>query len=496
MLPSINNRNNTPPSTDPTSSEANTNQYSANHTVAPSAQAKIVNNQFRQLSEIGKIKKEESYLNNAEFEALISKDKPNKDNLSLNKSEILPDNEKENFIRRMADFTPIQDESKFNTIEMTSTQEAFMALDALGNAYRLKINPPNRQINTFHEVISSRILHELGLPFSPLTSWVIDKNNQVWIASPIVPDAKDIGPFLIDEGIKYVESSDKEKYERLISDYKKQKANSAELRKSPVVKEVLETYKKGEFDKVSDAHHAILQPLRDSERKALNKQDKMFELLPSKFHSAVLTAAFASEVVGEWDFLNHARYNTMIVVNEDGNVNVQTVDRGVSGLVGFAGKLKSNNKNESLIPALVDDPYSGHLKDNIGSYSPNSSISDKMGDLDFTKISRSFGQIGSIPRSSSMAFVFKPIIKAERENQNYCPVEARDIAEYLKRVEPSKISKLIEHAYEEVERENLTELKDFFLMSSIETDKKSKLADMYNLRIKAIIERAERSTKN
>jgi hypothetical protein len=393
-------------------------------------------------------------------------------------------------IRMLGEFTPDTRPATAPVPVTSATQEAFWAHDASGQRYRLKRNPPERLLNTFHEVMSARLLHTVGLPVSPPTSWVLGPCGAIWIASPVVKGAKDLGLFLIEEGGKHVGLSQKIKYQHLLSQYEHCKVETNALRESPSMQGVLGAYQKGAFNRITDAHHQVLQPLRDHERQLLQLQDKMFALLPPKFHSALLSAAFASEVVGEWDFLNHARFNTVVAVDKHGEVNVQTVDRGVSGLVGFSGKLKSDNDQEVRVPALVDDPYAGHQKSALQSHSPYGSIDRRMGDLDFTQVPRSFGQIGALPRAGPMAFLFKQTIIAEREGLAPAPQEALEVAKQLKSINPALIFNCVQQAYDDAQKHQHVALKNLFSPAGTGVSDAEELAALYQARINAIIARS------
>ena len=79
--------------------------------------------------------------------------------------------------------------------DASATQSAYYA-QLGGIDYRVKLNPPDRLTNSFHEVLSARLLNDIGLRFNPASAWVID-NSSLWVASRVIPGALDVGPYVL-----------------------------------------------------------------------------------------------------------------------------------------------------------------------------------------------------------------------------------------------------------------------------------------------------------
>ncbi|KAF1035357.1 MAG: hypothetical protein GAK35_04210 [Herbaspirillum frisingense] len=383
-----------------------------------------------------------------------------------------------------------------------ATQSAYFAeLD--GVAYRVKLNPPDRLTNTFHEVLSARLLNDIGLHVNPPSAWVVDE-GEIWVASRVIPNARDLGPYLLHAAGEQATRPGKPGREagEALARYRELDGLKQSLSASDAIRPLLEKYRKGGFDQLTASEHAALQPLRDVARHMLQVQEQILDLLPQgrALRSSLLTAAYAGEVVGEWDFLNDLRFNTMVYQDEAGGIHVQTVDRGVSGPVGFGGELKEKCEERANQPAKISDPYaSANAAESF--YLPGM-FSRR--DMDFRKPSPSAGLIGSIPRSASSAFIFKDVIRNEREHlvlqpdtgskarlaPQGMPEEALQVAWLLKhRADPQMVARSIAAACNECRRHPAT--RAMLRPEVMGAADARALAALYNARIQAIIARAE-----
>jgi hypothetical protein len=336
-----------------------------------------------------------------------------------------------------ADLKPV---SESGAQEGASTQAARYMIDREGNRYRLKCNA-NRPGVTFHEVFAAQMLNAMGFSCAPAASFVSDsarklgpEASDVWVASPQVPDFKDLGAFLVKSGKEHVPPEQRSVYEQHLGSYNKA-CNEAQrlLAKGPAA-ELMKGYRKGGVDELDARQHTVLQPLRDCYRNALQAQERMWSLLPPSFHDELLRAFYTSEIVGNWDFLNHDRANTGFAI-EDGAVKAYTVDFGNSGPIGFGGKGKRDSLVAANQPARKDDPYL-RIPDGVlpGGYM-QSNLNDA--DIDTQAVSHTFGAAGQIPRSAVSAHMLAPVIVQERgrsagdEPLGTAPAQALEIAWHL-----------------------------------------------------------------
>ena len=386
--------------------------------------------------------------------------------------------------------------------DASATQSAYFAqLD--GVAYRLKLNPPDRLANSFHEVLSARLLNDIGLRFNPASAWVVDK-SALWVASQVIPGALDVGPYVMAAAAEQIRKPGlvTAMITMEMTHYKALERGAAALRASDKIRPLLEQFPKGGFDSLSPADHQALQPLRDASRQMLQAQERIMDLLPQgpALRSNLLMASYAGEVVAEWDFLNHNRFNTM-VHEQAGRIRVQTVDRGVSGLVGFGGGLKRDGAHQANQPARISDPYAS----TEGAGAPYLPAHFSPRDMDFATPSASVGLIGDVPRSASSAFIFRDVIPNERENLQAdtgpgprqlvvspagLPTEAMQVAWLLKHnAKPHQIRDSVAAVFEECRKSPVTRA---MLQPSVTgAQDADALAAVYSKRIANIVERAE-----
>ena len=372
----------------------------------------------------------------------------------------------------------------------SATQEAFWAQNQAGEKYRIKQNPPTRMMNTFHEVVSARVLNVIGFSCSPCTSWVPDHSGKIWVASPVV-EGMDVGKFLLENGLKHCDQKSAKKYQNLVKSYEENERFIDTLKSTPAVERLLAKYPKGGVTELTDKDHEILQPLRDAYRENLKLQEKMYDFLPRPIKSELAKSLYMSEIVGEWDFLNHSLYNTLISA-KDKDVSVRVVDRGVSGLVGFGGLPKRDNSELAMHPARIDDPY---LKGGTSSIYPHHSIDARLGDLDLTRPSKTNGLIGSIPRSSVYAFVLKDVVKNEADGYKSSPAEFLDVALHLKHLDDGVIQDFFNDLAIHLENHSSPEIRK---LASPEVTGVSNIRDLgfiYTQRISLLIERANQNNE-
>lgn len=404
---------------------------------------------------------------------------------------------------------PIQPLDDFRIVgaaaSAAATQDAFWATGPDERVYRLKRYPPERAGNTCHEFLSAYILHALGLPYSPqllLASAPAAAGaaaGELWLASPLIAGSKDVGPFLVEDGLAHVAPEYAAAYARELGRHGRAAAAAAAERQRPEVQALLQRYPKGGFAALTLPQHELLQPLRRHERAALRCQDRMLELLPPGYRSALRYAFYASEVVGEWDFWNHRRYNTVIGLDgRGGQPRASTVDRGVSGLIGFGGRFKRDSLAAANQPARIDDPYAEVPTPRCpGGYRPANVVP---ADLDFTRVAPSFGLIGAIPRGAVSAPLLREVVRNERELQGdragpglRPPDEALEIAARLAALPPGHLRQHLEALFAIAAAHPDAAVRRLFTPAVSGVSGAVELARLYEARLRAIVARAERN---
>jgi hypothetical protein len=315
--------------------------------------------------------------------------------------------------------------------EGASTQRSSFFRDvASGGIYRLKLNQ-NRPANTLHEVFCAHLIAAMGFECAPRTLFIAegsDDANNVRIGSPLVEGFLDLGEFLLERGVDHVPSAaEQDRYQQFLRAY----AQEQETIKGHVARlhDLLSAYPKGGYDRLSPAEHGRLQPLRDAYRRQIERQQGMLDLLPTPFHQTLRHAFYVSEIVGNWDFLNHDFANTGFVVGAKG-VRVHTVDFGNAGAMGFGGLSKQANGRHPNVPARIDDPY-GRIPGGVIGYQPQLHADKECAPLGVRPLT--FGAIGQIPRSMVFAHLHADVVSGEREaSGQHPPAEALAIAYRLK----------------------------------------------------------------
>ncbi|EJM97634.1 hypothetical protein [Herbaspirillum sp. YR522] len=351
--------------------------------------------------------------------------------------------------------------------------------------------------------MSARLLNDIGLRFNPASAWVVDKSS-LWVASRVIPGALDVGPYVLAAATEQARKPGivAAMITMELTRYNELKDKVAALRASDPIRPLLEQFPKGGFERLSPADHQALQPLRDASRQMLQLQERMIDLLPqgAALRSNLLMASYAGEVVAEWDFLNQDRFNTM-VCEQAGRISVQTVDRGVSGPVGFGGGFMRDSAHQANQPARVSDPYA--ITEGAGAPYPSALFSPR--DMDFATASPSVGLIGDVPRSASSAFIFRDVVPNERENLQADtgpgprqvlvspagqPTEAMQVAWLLKHnAKPHQVSESIAAVFDECRKHPVT--RAMLHPSVTGAEDADALAAIYSKRIGSIIERAE-----
>ncbi len=400
------------------------------------------------------------------------------------------------------DFTDFEAVDQGAGKEGASSQAArYMKIGEKG--YRLKRNE-NRPNVTFHEVFAARLLNTMGFANAPSTSFVSDaagkpdrNANDVWIASPQVSGFKDLGSFLAESGKKYVSEDQKDAYQKHLDAYHRSHIDAKNLLEGegPIAKQ-MSGYKKGGVEKLDDAQHAELQPLRDHYRAALQAQEQMLDLLPPSFHDELLRSFYTSEIVGNWDFLNHDRANTGFAIDK-GTAKAHTVDFGNSGPIGFGGKTKPESLTAANQPARIDDPYLQKItnRNQLTWY-----IQGKLHkpDVEMTAVSRTFGAVGQLPRSSVSAHLLAPVIVQERERGpedkgglHAAPSQALEVAWQLKNLPPDIIGQFANTFFEQGRNHKDPAIKELFSLKITGYADGNALAREYQSRVNQIVSRAE-----
>lgn len=404
----------------------------------------------------------------------------------------------ESFILDLADLGPVD---AGPAKEGASTQAAHYRADADGKRYRLKCNA-NRPGVTFHEVFASRLLDAIGFSCAPKAALVSHSAGKlgaapgdVWIASPELRGFEDVGPFLVRSGIAHVDPSSKAAYQTHVATHQGAIGQAHALLEEPAVKALMHGYSKGGIDKLDARQHADLQPLRDCYRRALQAQDRMFELLPAAFRRELLRAFYASEIVANWDFLNHERANTGFTVR-DGSVRAHTVDFGNSGPIGFGGKLKAESLAAARQPARIDDPHL-HAGAPLAPTGYLCSHLDER-DVQFTTVSRSFALVGQLPRSAVFARFLAAVIRLERDSDasvrvsRAAPDEALEVAWHLSKLPRGCVSRFARQFFEQGRAHADRAIAALFDPATTAFRDSDALAQAYQQRIDGIVDRAMR----
>lgn len=404
-------------------------------------------------------------------------------------------------VRTIADFTA---DPKYKRSEGASTQEAHYLRDnATGTLYRFKLNE-KRPRNTFSDVVMPQLMvHAYGFDDVPLPILVVDNDNrlgkgndEVWVASPMIPGFKDWGPFLVESGADHVEPHARDAYAGHLRDHADASRNAQELRKTPDIARLMERFPKGGFDKLDQSEHETLQPLRNQSRHARQSEDRMLERLPDEFSRALSSAFYQGEVPGNWDLANHERANTGFVIDDEG-VHAPTVDWGNTGPVaGFGGKLKRDSQHAANQPARVDEPYarvpdaltpSGYMQDSL-----------RKDDLKYEEPSETFAALGRTPRATVLAGLQRPVIESERDHEptsktrHGAPDAALAVAWQLSRAPGTRVERVVEQIFAQGTDEKLpASVTQLFSEKTTGYPNAAAFANAQNDRTKALIARAK-----
>jgi hypothetical protein len=380
--------------------------------------------------------------------------------------------------------------------EGASTQAAQYMTDREGNRYRLKCNADRPNV-TFHEVFAAQMLNVMGFSGVPAARFVSDYTDkedrsagEVWIASPQVEGFTDLGPFLVGSGKQYVSENQKTAYQQHLDAYHAAQGRARQILsgEGPAA-QLMKGYRKGGVSELDETQHAALQPLRDEYRAGLQAQERMLALLPPQFHDALLRAFYTSEVVGNWDFLNHDRANTGFSI-QGGMVRSHTVDFGNSGPIGFGGKTKPASIATARQPARKDDPY---LR---ATTYPHETLS--MADVETRAVSRTYGAVGQIPRSAVSAHILAPAIVQERERNSVdepidtAPPQALEVAWHLKSLPSVLVRQFAAAFFDKGSNHADPAIRALFSPQTTGFANSEALAEEYEARVKDIVDRAQK----
>ncbi len=404
-------------------------------------------------------------------------------------------------VRTIADFT---EDPEFKRSEGASTQPArYLRDNATQTLYRCKLNE-NRPRNTFSDVVMPQMMvHAYGFDDVPQPVFLVDNDNRlgkgsdaVWVASPMVSGFKDWGPFLVESGARHVEPHNRDAYAAHLRDHADASRSAQELRKTPDIAGLMTRFPKGGFDKLDQSGHETLQPLRDRSRDALQRQDRMLELLPDEFNRALASAFYLGEVPGNWDLANHERANTGFVIDDEG-VHAPTVDWGnTAPVAGFGGNLKRDSQRAANQPARVDEPYA-RVPDAL---TPSGYMQDFLrdDDLKYENPSKTFGAIGGIPRAAVLGGLQRPVIESEREfepasrTRHDAPDAALAVAWQLSRAPGTRVERVVEQIFALATGENLpASVTQLFSEKTTGYANAGAFAKAQNDRTKALIARAK-----
>lgn len=396
------------------------------------------------------------------------------------------------------DMADLQQTESGHDSQAAFTQKAFYARAADGSLYRLKLN--QRPTTTVHEFIVARLLAALGfdaaMPQTRLVSGdvVPQAAGDVWLASPVIEGYRDLGPFLQEEGISHVAPSQRPAYQALKDACDAAQAQAAQIREGPGIRDLLMKYPKGSFGALTAQQHALLQPLRDCSRHALQCQYKMFKLLPHEFARELMRAYYIADIVANWDFMNHGLGNFGFVVR-DGKASGWVVDGGNSGPIGFGGGLKTESSLLARGPACIDDPFAR----TPGPASPHAYMHDDIPADDallLDHVSRTYALTGSLPRSPAFSPFIQKIIHDEQVREEVgvkfsAPLEAMEVAWRLKALPPGRVQACMQALFDQGLAHPDPAIRRLFTPEVTRFANAQALSDSYLRRIEAIIARAE-----
>lgn len=381
-------------------------------------------------------------------------------------------------------------------VEGASSQAADHSLGPDGQHYRVKHNA-GRAAVTFHEVFAGRLSEALGFNHAPRASLIAhrpDSNGRaegVRIASSLVVGFRDLGQFLQRDGLSHVPANLKQAYATRLAEHQAAQGAVQAALAEPDVKALLQKHPKGGFSKLGPAEHRTMQALRDAHRRALQAEDQMLELLPSEFRSQLLHAFYASEVLGNWDFMNHERANTGFAF-ENGKPRCFTVDYGNSGPIGFGGRRTEDSLACANEPARIDDPYAGAVE--RSGAQPYMQGLLRAEDVANTAVSKTFSSLGQLPRSTVFADLLGATVVAEREHADGLkrrpPDEALEVAWRLQHLPADTVKNFARAFYAQGEKSDDPAIRELFESRTTGFAGPDALAAMYQSRIDAIVARA------
>ena len=332
------------------------------------------------------------------------------------------------------------------------SHEAAHMIDGAGNHYRVKSNKYGGAATT-QEVLSASVLSLLGFPHTPEARLVTGFQDaaaepKLRIASKMIPGFRDWGVFLERDAAAFFPevSEARAAYEAALAKFNSAEADKHRLlQDNPAMSVALSRDAKRALKTVagSDQWLEPLRQYRDARFAQARAQDTMLSLLPESFKDALVRAFYVSEVVANWDFVNHERANTGWVIPEGASLNEMSgplvavsVDFGNSGLNGFKGQDKAGSAHEMARAARFDDPYQAFEKLKLRSIS---------GSASFENISASFGMVGFLPRSSVYAKLLESVIADEARSGSPCPPAAAiEVAYRLSRLPHGTIAKHVD----------------------------------------------------
>jgi len=186
--------------------------------------------------------------------------------------------------------------------------------------------------NAMWEVLSGQLYALTGMVAPDLRLIMLqgesaDSLPEMCVASPIISAFQDLGDFLLEDAVWFIEQSDI--------------AAWGEYRN--IIKEINESSRKGAI------------PAADKLRR-LAAMEKIYEMLPPYFHREIEKAFAASKFIANWDFANFSLANIGCCFSLDSDqqvVKVESVfvDFGNSGVIGFGGKTKEQSLERANVEA-------------------------------------------------------------------------------------------------------------------------------------------------
>lgn len=240
--------------------------------------------------------------------------------------------------------------------EMTPQErEVFRSLPNHGKTYFRAKRIKYGNYNAMMEVMSAQLYSLTGMVSPDLRLLKMEDSEkgipEICVASPIVAAFQDLGDFLVDDAVWFIQEDQYEKFyaaSKIAKDINKKAQSGAEISGKDKLQRI----------------------------KAL---EEIYNLMPAYFRSEIEKAFGASKFIANWDFANFNLANIgcrFMLDNHQKVIKVEAVfvDFGNSGVIGFGGKTKPSSlarANKEAKPRTADSV----------DYDPSLEFSEKEKDL-------------------------------------------------------------------------------------------------------------------